>query len=70
MIKPDHENYLPLQKLFQSEPDLFTAINPKLRKWEDAPELLYCDGEADLIEIGNKFYRFFWESVEEFGIED
>lgn len=69
MIKPDDENYDKLQKLFQKQPDLFTAINPNLKKWEDAPELLYCDGEADLIKVGKKTYRFFWESVEEFGLK-
>lgn len=70
MIKPTDENYQKLVSLFQEESTLFELINPQARKWQGASEDLYRDGESDLIVINNKTYRFDWESVEEYGIEE
>lgn len=67
MIKSTDKNHQKLQSLFQKCPELFKVVEPS--EYEDAPELLYCDGEADLIDINGQTYRFYWESVEEFGIE-
>jgi hypothetical protein len=72
MIKTTDKNYQQLISLFQEDPSFFDEINVDnyIDEDDEGQENLYCDGEADLITINNRTWRFFWESVEEFGIEE
>nr|MDZ8016524.1 hypothetical protein [Nostoc sp. SerVER01] len=72
MIQPTNKNYQKLVSLFQQDSSLFEKINIDEYLDEDGEgqEILYRDGESDLIEINNQTWRFSWESVEEFGIEE
>ncbi|BCL40340.1 hypothetical protein [Nostoc sp. MS1] len=71
MIKPTDINYEKLISLFEVQPSLFEEIKVNnYLKDDEEEETLYRDGESDLIEINNKVWRFDWESVEEFGIEE
>lgn len=69
MIEQTDRNYPLLTSLFQKKPSLFEKIALKKYTDEDA-ERLYRDGESDLITINGKTWRFNWEEVYEFGIED
>ncbi|WP_236141686.1 hypothetical protein [Nostoc sp. CMAA1605] len=71
MIKPTDINYKKLISLFEVQPSLFEEIKVNgYSKDGEGKEVLYRDGESDLIEINGKIWRFNWESVEEFGIEE
>ena len=50
--------------LFDSHPELFELIDPK--EFEECPEDLYCDGEADIIRIEGKAYRYRIEEIADF----
>lgn len=71
MIEPTDTNFQKLVSLFQKSSELFQEI--KLNDYVDEDgegrEDLYADGEADLIIINQRTWRFFWENVAEFGIE-
>ena len=72
MIKQTDENYSELLSLFHEEPHLFEEIDPSDYIDEDGEgrSSLYCNGEADLIEIDGKTYRFYWDDVIDFDIEE
>jgi hypothetical protein len=62
MINPTEPNFEKLSTLLREHPELFEKINPK--KWRES-EVLYRDGESDVIEVEGQAYRFSWEGVEE-----
>jgi hypothetical protein len=62
MINPTEPNFEKLSTLLRKHPELFEKINPK--KWRES-EVLYRDGESDVIEVEGQAYRFSWEGVEE-----
>lgn len=70
MIQPSTSNHQKLLDLLQQQPQLFQDITKRFEHLKRHSEELYRDDESEVICIGEKIYRFNWEDVEAFGVEE
>lgn len=54
--------------LWFAHPELFEEMSSaRLQNLQDCPEMLYADGEKALITIGGKVYRYWKDSLDDWG---